>query len=174
MQDNIQLTHSDHHATDKKYPLCIVASDINDPLNVGSLYRLCDALGISKLYLCGSTPVPPNTKLTRASRSTEKYVDYEYHADTAALVKTLKNTGSMIVSLEITTASISLDSDDFRQVLQNNQPVCLILGSENTGVSKALLSLSDVTVHIPMHGVNSSMNVITAASIASYEIIRHL
>ncbi|MBE9568116.1 MAG: TrmH family RNA methyltransferase, partial [Proteobacteria bacterium] len=51
---------------------------------------------------------------------------------------------------------------------------CLILGSENTGVNESLLSLSDITVHIKMFGHNSSMNVISAASIASYQIIREM
>jgi len=171
---NIQLTHSEHQAVDTKFPLTVVANDLNSPLNVGSLFRLSDALGIEKLYLCGDTPTPPNAKIKKTSRSTEKQVDYEYLPDAENIVSELKAAGSLIISLEITTASISISSDVFHTALKNRQPVCLILGSEKTGVSEALLSLSDITVHIPMYGNNSSMNVISAASIACFEIIRNM
>jgi len=174
MPDNIQLTHSDHKRSDKKFPLSIIASDISSPLNVGSLFRLCDALGIEKLYLCGKTPLPPNAKLNKTSRSTEKYVSYEAHADAKALLAALKKSSALIIALEITSASIAIDSAEFKQGISNNRPICLILGAEDTGVSNALLSLAEITVHIPMYGHNSSMNVISAASITCFEIISNL
>lgn len=174
MQKNIQLTHRDHQAANTKFPLSIVANDLTGPLNVGSLFRLCDALGITKLYLCGETPTPPDTKINKTARSTEKYVNYEYQTNAEALVAKLQRAGFLIVSLEITTSSINLNSDEFKTLIKSRQPVCLILGAENTGVSKALLRLSDITVHIAMVGNNSSMNVISAASIACFEIISNL
>ena len=172
MQDNIQLGHEDHKPSNRKFPLSIITNDITDPLNVGSLFRLCDALGINKLYLCGDTPAPPNSKINKTSRSTEKHINYEYVANAEKLVSQLKSAGSIIFSLEITSASTAIDSEEFKKTIKNNKPVCLILGSENTGVSQSLLSLSDLTIHIPMFGKNSSMNVISAASISCYEIIR--
>jgi tRNA G18 (ribose-2'-O)-methylase SpoU len=170
--ENTQLTHSEHRQSDKSFSLSIIANDITSPLNIGGLFRLCDALGIEKLYLCGKTPTPPNSKINKTSRSTEKYVEYEYHADAETLVKELNNTGTFIVSLEITSMSIAIGSDKFKQAVNKQTPVCLILGSENTGISQTLLSLSDITVDIPMHGNNSSMNVVSAASIACYELTR--
>ena len=174
MRKNIQLTHSDYQQSNIKFPLSIVANSINSPLNVGSLFRICDALGIKKLYLCGKTPTPPGTKINKTSRSAEKYVDYEYHTNAETTVSKLKSAGVLIISLEITTSSISINSDEFKAAIKNKQPVCLILGSENTGVSEPLLSLSDITTHIPMYGNNSSMNVISAASIACFEITRNM
>jgi tRNA G18 (ribose-2'-O)-methylase SpoU len=172
MHENIQLRHRDHTATDKKFPLSIIANDINDPLNVGSLFRLCDALGIKKLYLCGSTPVPPNTKINKTSRSTEKYVTYEYQEDVQQLIKQLRVADVLIVSLERTSKSITIDDEAFKKAVSTAASVCLIPGSENTGVNEELLSLSDITIHIPMFGHNSSMNVISASSIACFEICK--
>ena len=171
---NTQLTHNDHKQTNTKFPLSIIANDITDPLNVGSLFRLCDALGIEKLYLCGETPTPPNAKINKTSRSTEKHVDFEYHENAEKLVAALKSSGTHIISLEITSSSIAIDSDEFIEATAGKKPACLILGSENSGVSEVLLSLSDITTHIPMSGNNSSMNVISAASIACFEITRKL
>jgi len=174
MQKNIQLNHADHKQTNIKFPLSIIANDISSPLNVGSLFRLCDAMGVERLYLCGQIPLPPNSKISKTSRSTEKYVNYESHADAEALIKTLKKSGAFIIALEITSSSITIDSAEFRQAVTDNKSICLILGSEDAGVSEYLLSLADITVHIPMYGNNSSMNVISAASIACFEIIRNL
>lgn len=174
MRDNVQLTHAEHKLSNNKFPLGVIACDITSPLNVGSLFRLCDSLGIEKLYLCGDTPIPPNSKINKTSRSTEKHVAYEAHDDAEALVTSLKRSGSIIIALEISSSSVDISSDEFRAVLSKQKPVCLILGSENTGVSEPLLSLSDVTAHIPMMGNNSSMNVVSAASIACFEITRNL
>ncbi len=178
MQDNIQLTHADHKLSNKKFPLSIIANDINSPLNIGSLFRLCDALGMEKLYLCGDSPTPPNTKINKTSRSTEKTVAYEYHADAEKLVSTLRASNALIIALEITSASIAINTDAFRSsveaALNSNKDIVLIIGSENTGVNAALLALSDITTHIPMFGINSSMNVVTAASIACFEMSKNL
>ena len=173
MENNTQLTHLEHNPSYKKYPLCIVADNISSPNNVGSLFRLCDAMGIEKLYLCGATAIPPSSKINKTSRATEKYVDFEHHPSTEDLVEKLKSTGCLIISLEITTTSVAINSPSFTDALANNKPVCLILGSENTGINQALLNMSDLTTHIKMHGNNSSMNVISAASIACYEITRN-
>ncbi len=170
MQDNIQLTHADHKPSNKKFPLCLIANDLNSPLNIGSLFRLCDAFGIEKLYLCGDSATPPNSKINKTSRSTEKIVDYEFHKSIESLITSLKEAGTYIISLEITTSSIAINSDEFTRLLKPHKKLCLILGSENTGINKTALALSDITTHIPMFGKNSSMNVITAASIACFEI----
>ena len=172
MLDNTQLTHADHKPSSKKFPLSIIVNDIINPVNVGSLFRLCDALGIEKIYLCGDTPAPPNTKINKTSRSTEKHVHYESSLNAEALVTKLKASGSLIISLEITSSSIAIGSDTFVKAITRNKSICLILGSENSGINERLLSLSDITIHIPMYGINSSMNVVSAASIASFEIIR--
>lgn len=169
MKNNRQSTHADYIATHKKFPLSIVANDIASALNVGGLFRLCDALGIKTLHLCGDTPTPPNSKINKTSRSTEKYIHYEINEDAEVLVKELKTAGILIIALEITSTSIAINTGEFKSQLAGN-PSCLILGSENTGISQSLLALADITVHIPMVGSNSSMNVVAAANIASYEI----
>lgn len=170
MKSNTQLSHREHKQKHTKFPLSIIANDISRPLNVGSLFRICDALGVEKLYLCGNTPTPPNTKISKTSRSSDKHVDFVYCENATELVTKLKASGNYLISLEITHSSLAIDSMEFKSLSENKQPVCLILGSENSGVDKAILALSDVTTHIPMVGNNSSMNVVTAASIACYEI----
>ena len=165
---NLQLDHDHHHVTLKKYPVCILAHDIDVPMNIGSFFRIADAFGIEKIYLTGSSPIPPNAKIKKTSRSTEKYVSFLYEKNPLDVVKKLKAEGYTIICLEITSSST-----DIRELtISDDEKVCLILGSENTGIYQELLDVSDKTIHIPMLGQNSSLNVATACSIATFEIIR--
>lgn len=137
-------------------------------MNIGSLFRIADALGLEKIWLSGTSPQPPNSKIKKTSRSSEKYVAWQYVADPLDLIAQLKAQGYAIVSLEITSASIEL-----RQFAKHPpQKIALVLGSENAGVSQALLDASDATVHIAMRGQNSSMNVANACAIAAFELLR--
>lgn len=167
---NIQLDHSQHAPTGKTYPICLLAHDIDVPMNVGSLFRMADALGVEKIFLSGSSSVPPNPKITKTSRSTEKYVPFAYGKDPFEILESLKADGYSILSLELTTSSIDIGA----LPMEGIGKVCLVLGSENAGVSQGLLDASDHTVHIPMLGRNSSMNVAMACAIAVYELTRRM
>ena len=160
---NIQLDHSAHKPTPQKHPICYLAHDIDVPMNIGSFFRIADSLGVEKIFLTGKSITPPNQKITKTSRSTEKYVPYEYESDPMVVIKKLKESGYKIVSLEIT--SISTDIRKFSS--PSEEKICLILGSENSGVSQELLDASDISIHIPMLGHNSSMNVAARALLKS-------
>ena len=93
---------------------------------------------------------------------------FSYEKYPLDIIKKLKSEGYTVISLEITSSS----SDIGELKLNGTERICLILGSENYGISQDLLNESDLTIHIPMMGKNSSMNVATACSIATYEITR--
>ena len=166
--ENIQLRHRDLARNKLTFPIVIVAADIDSGVNVGSIFRIADALGVAKLYLTGCSPVPPSPKIRKTSRATEKAVAYEYREHATELVAELKADGYVIVSLEVTTHSIDLRKFDARAF----EKLALIVGAEHHGVSQALLAASDHTLHIPMFGQNSSLNLATACAIAVFEIAR--
>ncbi len=167
---NEQLRHTEHLSQPRAFPLCYLLADMRTPKNVGGLFRLADALGAQRLYLCGTTPTPPNQNIRKTSRSTEKTLPYNTCDTPQDLVGQLKADGYTIICLELTSGS--LDLRDLR--LPRDAKVCLIVGSERSGVPQALIEVSDVTVHIPMMGLNSSMNVVAACAIATYEITKQL
>ncbi len=166
---NLQLDHSSHRGAGP-LPLRLLAHDLDLALNVGALFRIADALGVEHLHLSGSTPVPPDPKIRKSARSAERHVAWSYAADPLATVEALRSQGWRIASLELTSGSIALHE----LPVAPDDRVCLILGAENAGVCQALLDASDVTVHIPMRGHNSSMNVANACAIATYEVARRL
>ncbi len=165
-----QLEHSAHAPKAKKYSLCFLAHDIELPGNVGSFFRIADALGVEKIFLTGKSVVPPNSKLRKASRSCENFVSFEYCSSAVSLIARLKSEGYTVIGLEISTTSVDLASLN----LAPDAKVCLILGAEKTGITDEVLNLADTVVHIPMLGENSSMNVASACSIASYAITQML
>lgn len=167
---DVQLDHSYHRPAGNAFALCYLAHDLDIPANVGNLFRIADALGVGKIYLTGKSAVPPNKKLRRTSRAAEQYVPFRHAADPIPILHELKVGGYRIISLERTSASI-----DIRDLtIAASDRICLVLGSENTGVSQPLLDLSEQAVHIPMIGQNSSMNVATACAIATFEFTRAL
>ena len=147
----------------------MVCDNVNNAPNIGSLFRTADAFGIEELIFCGSD-IPLGKRMTKTSRSTEKYVNHSIQADIETQIKTLKANNYYLIALEISENSQPLT--DF--TLNTKQPIALILGDENFGVSESILQQVDAIVHINMFGNNSSMNVVQATSIALYEITKQL
>ncbi|MFC0605798.1 TrmH family RNA methyltransferase [Winogradskyella pulchriflava] len=165
----MQLTHYTSNFKKKKHPITLVCDNITNAPNIGSLFRIADAFNIEELIFCGDT-IPLGKRMTKTSRSTEKYVKHKIEADINTVIKELKANKTYIIALEITNNSIELK--DFK--LNTNLPIALILGDENFGISDAILKQCDAIVHINMYGNNSSMNVVQATSITLYEITKQL
>jgi tRNA G18 (ribose-2'-O)-methylase SpoU len=166
---NIQFEHASHRGAGT-LPLRFLAHDVDLALNVGALFRIADALGVEHLHLTGASPLPPDPKIRRSARSAERHVAWSHAADPLAVVADLKAQGWRIVALELSTRSIALHD----LPVAPHERVCLVVGAESAGVSPALLAAADVTVHIPMRGHNSSMNVANACAIATWAIARQL
>lgn len=163
---NIQLDHRAHQPTPARHALCLLAHDVQRPANVGGLFRLADALGVERIYLTGRSSTPAHPKARKAARTTEQRVPFVQADDPLPVVAALKRAGYRIVSLEISSASIDLA----RLPVAPGDRICLVLGNESAGICQPLLDASDATVHIPMRGHNSSMNVAAACAIAAFEI----
>lgn len=167
---NVQLSHADHVPSGKTFPLSLLAQDVMDPANVGSLFRVADALGVRHLYLTGASATPDHPKVRRSARAAQQYVPWSYHDDALALVGELNMRGAWLVSLEI-----AANSEDVRLIhVPPKRDIVLVVGAENAGVSQVLLDASDRVVHIPMLGTNSSMNLAVAAALAVFEMTRQL
>lgn len=165
----MQRTHYNSNFKKQKHPITLVCDNITNAPNIGSLFRIADTFGVEELVFCGSD-IPLGKRMTKTSRSTEKYVNYRVTEDIETQVKTLKSNNHYLIALEITDNSQPLTN--FK--LKTNQPIAMILGDENFGVSEAVLEQVDSVVHINMYGNNSSMNVVQATSIALYEITKQL
>lgn len=165
----MQLNHYNTHFQFKTFPITVICDNVTNAPNLGSLFRICDAFGVKDLILCGQN-IPLGRKMTKTSRATEKIVQFSTKENCIDAIVELKNKGYFLVALEITSTSYPL----YSYVFPTNQPIALIVGDENFGISEAVLKLCEAIVHIPMYGQNSSMNVVQATNIALYEITKQL
>jgi tRNA G18 (ribose-2'-O)-methylase SpoU len=161
----IQLAHQQTQWEKQRFPLTIACDNWQDPRNVGMAFRLAEAFGVQSLWLGGSTPVPPNQKINKASRSTVKRIPYRYQADLRTALLEAKAAGQRIIGIEITSHSSKLSDVATRF---HQQQSILVLGAEKQGISEDILSVVDACAHIPMYGDNSSLNVATALAVSLY------
>ncbi len=165
-----QLEHHEVVNTQKRFPVAIVCDNLSIAENVGMAFRLAEAMGVSNICLCGSTPAPPNKKLEKVARSTVNHVGFQVYANTLDCIQELAKDGFSIYCLEITTISQPIQKVDFKQ----SNKIAIVIGAESHGVQDEVLKHVDKHIHIPMYGKNSSMNVIQSLSMALYEITNQI
>jgi len=143
---------------------------------VGGLFRLADAIGVTKMYLCGEMEIPPNAKIKKASIGTYKVVPWEYkktaHEAVADLRSKFQNPNSkQNPNNKIQIIAIEQDSHSLPYTqISYHFPVALMVGNETSGITKETLALADHIAEIPMWGINRSLNVIVSAAIVSYHM----
>lgn len=150
----------------KKVPLIVVLNNIRSLYNVGSIFRTADGIGVEKLYLCGITPIPPDTQITKTALGAEKTVAWKFFEKAANAIKQAKADGYEIVLLEQTHKSI------LYQNFIPQKPICLVLGNEVAGVCDDLVSFADHSIEIEMAGLKNSLNVSVAFGVVGYAL-RH-
>ena len=150
----------------KRTPLVLILDHLIDTFNIGSFFRLGDALAVEKIYLVGRMVAPPNTKIHRASVGTWRWLPWEQRLEMKPLLGELRKLGYQIVAVEQAKTSLP-----YRR-LKPHFPVALILGNESHGVSWEALALSDCQVELPMLGINRSLNVYAAAAVVGYYLLR--
>lgn len=154
----------------KRRPLYIVLDNVLDTYNIGGLFRLADAVGAKKLFLCGQTETPPSSRIHKTAVGLEYWVKWEYFEKTEETVETLAKKGITIIAIEQYAGSIPY-SRLTKEIVSGKFGVALIVGHETKGVAKNILKMADLVVDIPMFGVNQSLNVIVAAAIVAYKIL---
>lgn len=145
----------------------ILLDDVYDTYNIGTFFRLADAVGAKKLFLCGRTECPPNPRIFKASVGTERWVDWQYQSSAVETIRQLKTQHSKLKTVAIEQSSKSIPL--FQASL--HLPILLVVGSETRGISAEILAECQQVIEIPMFGVNKSLNVIVAASMVLGRLI---
>ena len=161
-----QLEHEEVENNQKQFPIAIVLEDVRMPGNVGMIFRLAEAFGVSQIFLCQGTATPPNRRISRAARSTIARMEYETSESTVDVLIKLKSEGYSLVGLEVTDDSQVMRNYNFKRL----NKIGLVIGAEKGGISPKTLEQLDACVAIPMYGQISSLNVATATSICLYEV----
>lgn len=150
--------------------LHILLDNIRSLYNVGSIFRTAEALGVTKLHLCGMTATPENPRLAKTSLGAEKLVAWEYHNNGLWAARMLREQQFELWSIEGGERSESLFEMDIPAVARK---IALVIGNELAGVDPDILSISDRILYIPMLGEKESLNLTVAFGIAAY-FLRYL
>ena len=133
----------------------VVLDNIRSAHNVGSAFRTCDAFRADALYLCGICATPPSAEIHKTALGAEDSVPWRYFSDTMEAVRTLKEQGFTIASVEQTVGSVQLDAF----LPEPGRKYALIFGNEVDGVRQDVVDASDLALEIPQWGTKHSLNV---------------
>jgi len=145
----------------KKNHITVVLDNIRSQHNIGSAFRTCDAFLIERICLCGICSVPPSPEIHKSALGAEDSVDWTYFEDTSDAVRSLKEQGYIIVSVEQTENSTSLETF----TPDPDARYAVILGNEVKGVRQDVVDMSDFCLEIPQSGTKHSLNVSVATGI---------
>lgn len=151
-----------------KHEVSIILDNVLDTYNVGAIFRLADAIAANKVYLCGETLTPPNSRIKKASINTWQWVDWEYCSTAVEAIQKVKNENPQVkvIGIEQDERSIPFQEATFEL------PLAIVVGHESNGVTKEALNVCDEIVELPMWGINVSLNVMVSCGIVLYEIMR--
>ena len=139
----------------------IIVTGIRTPENMGSILRHADAVGCNRVIFVESENMATNKKMSRIARSADKHIQIDY-LTREQFFKSIRDLPELI-ALEITTTSKDIFSSELPR------DCCFIVGSERYGIAADILQRCRRAVHIPMYGINASMNVSHALTVALFE-----
>jgi 23S rRNA (guanosine2251-2'-O)-methyltransferase len=140
----------------------VILDNIRSALNVGSIIRTCDALGVKEIYFCGITPGPDSPKVQKTSLGAEKNIRPFIFPNTRKVVQGFKDNGTQVIGLELADGAVDVST------VKPDKELALVVGNEVSGISEDIIELCDQCVMIPMVGVKESLNVAVAFGIAAY------
>ncbi len=154
----------------KRRDIYFILDSVLDTYNVGGIFRLADAIGVKKIYLCGVTETPPNPRIKKASINTTEWVAWQYLPSAKEAIEDLrlKIKDLRVIAVEQDSHSVLYTEIDYKL------PLALVVGNETTGISKEVLKECDSIVEIPMFGVNKSLNVIISLGIVTYAMLKKM
>ena len=148
-----------------KSPIFVMLDGITDVRNFGAIARTCNCAGIDAIIIPAKNSVSVNADAMKTSAGALHTLPVCREQSLTSTLKYLKESGFKIVA--------ATEKGDYDYTKANyKDPVCIIMGAEDTGVPYEHLALCDEWIKIPMFGNIESLNVSVAAGILLYEAIR--
>lgn len=142
----------------------VMLDNVTDPHNIGAVLRSCDQFGANLLIV-------PEHKSTANVRENEIIARTSAGASAWVNISTVNNLNRALEQLKNAEFWI-YGADANGQPLQNTKfpkKVCIVMGSEGSGINRLVKENCDSIVSIPTCGKLDSLNVSVAAGILLYE-----
>jgi 23S rRNA (guanosine2251-2'-O)-methyltransferase len=148
-----------------KSPLFVMLDGVTDVRNFGAIARTCDCACADAIIIPTHDSVSANADAMKTSAGALHTLPVCREGNLTSAIKYLKQCGFRIIGA---TEKGNLNYTEAHYV----DPVCLIMGAEDTGIPAEHLALCDNWVAIPQYGHIGSLNVSVAAGILIYEAVR--
>lgn len=142
----------------------IILEDIQNPLNLGAIFRCAYSLGGVKIVLSKGCADVFGTKTLRSAMGSIFKSHFFICPDICVFIETLKNSGGRVYCTHLHSDSKTLGSFEFEE------SDSIVIGNEGHGVSERTLSYCDGSVIIPMTRGAESLNAATASGIVIWEM----
>ena len=143
----------------------LVLEHVQDPGNVGTLFRTAEAAGAAGILMDAETADPWQPKVVRGTMGAIFRLPFAVTDDLPAALSSLKERN---VTLFAAHLEGSREYDTVRYPLR----AAFLLGNEGNGLSDGISALADARIRIPMAGPTESLNVSVAGAVLLYEHFR--
>ncbi len=146
-------------------PLILVLENLQDPGNVGTIFRTAEGAGADGIILSDSCVDIYHPKTIRATMGSIYRMPYFCTKDMKKTVEEMKSRGICTFAADLAGKN-SYDEEDYKK------GTAFFIGNEGQGLSPQLLGEADIRIRIPMEGRLESLNAAVAAALLVYECHR--
>lgn len=143
----------------------LVLEDLQDPGNLGTIFRTAEGAGVSGVILTKETVDIYNPKTIRATMGSIYRVPFLYADSAAEAIDRLKERGISVYAAHL-KGTQSYDCFDY------TKGCAFLIGNEGNGLREETAAMADTYVRIPMAGQLESLNAAVAAALLMYEAAR--
>ena len=161
----VQLDDILERVPDDETPLVMVFDGVTDVRNFGAIARSAECAGAHGLIAPLKNSAPVNAEAIRASAGALTTIPVCRVGSIRNTLNTLQAEGFQVVAATEKSRKLLYDADLRR-------PTALVMGAEETGISKEVLKLCDERLAIPLIGRIESLNVSAAAAVMLFEVVR--
>lgn len=146
-------------------PFVLILDGITDVRNFGAIARTAECAGIDAIVIPQHGSVSVGGDAVKTSAGALLHIPVCRERSVRGAVQFLKDNGYRVVAVS-EKADINYTEANF------TDPVALVMGAEDVGISPDVYELCDLRVGIPMFGKIGSLNVSVAAGVLMYEVVR--
>lgn len=146
-------------------PFFLILDQLSDARNFGAIIRTAECTGVDGIIIQkqGSAPVNGDTVKTSAGAVFNIPICKVDH---------IKDAIFHLQASGIKTVAATEKTDQNIYDLSLNEPLAIIMGSEDRGINPSVLKIVDEKAKLPMYGTIGSLNVSVACGAFLYETVR--
>lgn len=146
-------------------PFLLMLDRLTDVRNFGAICRTAECVGIDAVIVPEKGAAPINSDAIKTSAGAIYNIKICKQPNLAHTVDFLQQSGIKVLAATEKAQGYIYESDF-------TEPCCIVMGNEETGLSKEVLHHADEKIKLPIQGNIQSLNVSVAAGAIMYEALR--